>query len=223
MEHAGMEEMETPAFGPLTAGLTSPSSIVAGKMKSFLSHHCDLIEREGWCIKSLGGDRYWIDGRSVQLLLLPEGTARPDCTHYHRLVGSSAADVVETVMVQDGPLWQPLLDYLMQTGINEYYDLRGTENPLAVTGSARNLDFGGIGPEIKTADTDDRISAMQVATAEASLRQHVACTEREQQKFEMFRIGPPRFGQLMPDPFDSQALSCTQGRTGAASFVLGGG
>merc|ERR1711879_590490 len=69
------------------------------------------------------------------------------------------------IMVNDGPLRQPLMDYLLQTGRNEHYDARGTENPEAVTGNGRSLEFTHT-----PYSAGDRIEAMKHATQQAEVR-----------------------------------------------------
>lgn len=141
----------------------------------------DLFESEGWDIIQVSGesgDRFKINGRKVRIFLLPEGTPLKDHSHHSRRFGAPTAKKAAHIMVHDGPLKQPLLDYLMQTGKNEHYDARGTENPVAVTGEARKMEF-----KVPATALDDRIDAMKHATAQASARRRSANDERERWNF----------------------------------------
>lgn len=123
----------------------------------------DVFITRGWEIVHIHGDRYSLNGRSVKLMLLPHSAPVPDIAHVAPSLGHDVAERAARVMVCDGSLRQPLFDYLLQTGMNEQYDQRGTENPAGVTGAAKHLEFNVI-------PTADRLVAMQNATIQAEVR-----------------------------------------------------
>merc|ERR1711957_131961 len=88
-----------------------------------------------------------------------------DFSHLVKLVGEGSAKLASRILVNDGPLRQPLLDYMMQTGSNEHYDTQGTENPEQVTGLGKHMSFARPG-----GPDDDRLQAMKDATAQANFR-----------------------------------------------------
>jgi hypothetical protein len=133
----------------------------------------DLFTTEGFDVAHYRGDRYSINGRKVRIFILPEGTPIPDCSHNKARFGQ-AAEMAAGVMVHDGPLRQPLLDYICQTGKNEHYDRRGTENPVEVSGHAKKLEYS-VAPKA----LGDRIHAMKEATAQADMRRKTASAEQQ--------------------------------------------
>lgn len=139
---------------------------VEEELKSLMWSTGDLFTEKGWEIEHVRShDRFSINGREVRIFVLPPGTPLSDFSHHTRMIGLGTAQKAAHIMVHDGPLRQPLLDYLFQTGKNEHYDARGTENPVAVTGLARNLEFS-----VPDAALGDRIDAMKHATAQADER-----------------------------------------------------
>jgi hypothetical protein len=120
----------------------------------------------GFEIFHVKDDLYSINDRCIQLLLLPMGFPTPSCAHLSNVLDVRSQQLAAGVIVQDGPLQQPLFDYLLHTGINENYDARGTENPWGVTGRARTHTF--YAPQ-----TNDRIDAMTIATAQSAIRRQV--------------------------------------------------
>jgi len=139
---------------------------VEEELKSLMWSTGDLFTEKGWEIEHVRShDRFSINGREVRIFVLPPGTPLSDFSHHTRMIGLGTAQKAAHIMVHDGPLRQPLLDYLFQTGTNEHYDARGTENPVAVTGLARNLEFS-----VPDAALGDRIDAMKHATAQADER-----------------------------------------------------
>jgi len=126
----------------------------------------DLFVSRGWDLVHSRDDRYTMNGRGIRLFLLPLGIPAPDSVHLANTVGVDAAQRAGRIMVNDGPLRQPLLDYLLQTGHNEHYDARGTENSAAVTGAAKHLEFN-------PPPYGDRIEAMRHATQQADMRRRI--------------------------------------------------
>lgn len=122
-----------------------------------------LFESKGWEIVPKGGERYSLNGRGIKLRLVPAGAMPPHFQHLLGYVSYEVAERATRITVCDGPLRQPLLDYLLQTGQNESYDQRGTENIAGVSGAAKLLDFN-------VAPTGDRIYAMKSAMIQADLR-----------------------------------------------------
>lgn len=135
------------------------------KMDSLIDHFGDTFEVQGWDIVHLRSDRYKMNGRKIRVFLLPSGTPIPEYSHSTRTYGREIADKTSMVMVHDGPLRQPLLDYLSQSGKNEHYDARGTENPVEVSGHARKLEYA-----VTKHALGDRIHAMKAATSQAVAR-----------------------------------------------------
>jgi hypothetical protein len=144
------------------------------KMDALIDSFDDLFEIEGWELEHIRVDRYKINGRKVRIFLLPAGTPIPEYGHNTRKYDYEVAQKCSMVMVHDGPLRQPLLDYMAQSGKNEHYDARGTENPVAVSGHAKRLEYS-----VDQAALGDRIHAMKAATAQATARRKVTATERD--------------------------------------------
>jgi len=163
----GMSSMK----GAATADIDDLEEDLLKELEAMMDDLCnlrsELFAEKGWEIHHLEDDMYSINDRSVRLFLLPATFPLPDCRHLSNKLGPGTTHLAAGIMVHDGPLRQPLFDYLVVTGINEHYDARGTENPSAVTGYARSLS-------LSLYDTDDRIDAMRHATAVADMRQRAA-------------------------------------------------
>jgi hypothetical protein len=155
---------------------TLASSSAAGKHVEELEEELEavilgtgnLFERQGWNLMHAGGDRYRLGGRTIKLTLLSRSASPPATAHLvaSLSLGPNAAAILERaarIAVLDGSLQQPLFDYLLQTGKNEQYDQRGTENPAGVSGAAKNLEFN-------IAPTGDRILEMRNALLQAEVR-----------------------------------------------------
>jgi len=133
-----------------------------------------VLEDEGLSVSHVKGDRYSVNDRNVRLQLLQTPC---EFAHLTKKFGFDAAKRAAVISVVDGPLHQPLLDYLLQTGRNENYDMRGTENPCAVTGVGRQLEFLVENPtNIGDPEEASRMEAMRQATMQADLRQRAAGT-----------------------------------------------
>lgn len=172
---SGLEEAELEALerkSGLKSMAYSRSASIEEELEALIWNTGDLFATQGWDLVHSNGDYYLINGRKVRIFLLPSGTPLPDASHWAPRIGPASAQMAASIMVHDGPLRQPLLDYLMQTGKNEHYDARGTENPAAVTGMARNLDFA-----VPATQIGDRIGAMKHATVQADLRRRAASGE----------------------------------------------
>lgn len=131
---------------------------------------CDnIFATRGWELSPIGSgdDRYELNGRSVKMQLERLGTYRASYQHLVRDFGLDVAERAARIIVCDGPLRQPLLDYLLQSGQNESYDQRGTENVAGVTGPAKYLDFN-------SAPTGDRLSEMNMAMRQAAARRQAS-------------------------------------------------
>jgi len=150
------------------------------------------LEVAGFSVSHIKGDQYSIEGRSVRLQLLQNSC---EFAHVTEKFGYDAAKRAAAISVVDGPLHQPLLDYLLQTGRNENYDMRGTENPAAVTGVGRQIDFLVENPT-KTGNPEEasRIEAMWQATMQADLRQRAT--------------GVASFGSIIQAPMRSEQKLC---------------
>lgn len=147
----------------------SPTDEVKSLMADLMLLRADVFAERGWDVEYLQDDVYCVNDRAVRIFLLPAGIPPPECKHISKVLGAGTAHMAGGIMVQDGPLCQPLWDYLLQTGLNEQYDEQGTENPSAVTGAARNLDCG-----FPRWGSHERIDAMRCAVVEAEIRQRVA-------------------------------------------------
>jgi len=145
-----------------------PEDEVRILMADLMHLRADLFSARAWELEYLKDDLYSINGRTIRIYLLPPGMPPPDCRHISSELGAGTAHMATGIMILDGPLQQPLWDYLMQTGLNENYDMRGTENPAAVSGAARNLDLG-----FPSSNSNERIDAMRHAVVEADLRHRV--------------------------------------------------
>lgn len=117
----------------------------------------------GWLLEATGGDRFRFNGRGVKLSMRHPGLPPPPFQHLLKATSYETAERAAHFTVCDGSLRQPLLDYLMQTGKNESYDERGTENIAVVEGAGKFLDFN-------IAGTEDRILEMRSATIQADMR-----------------------------------------------------
>jgi len=146
-------------FGPPTGGLREPTSSFSNielELEELMENSGDVFDRSGLEIRHHHDDHYFIN------------------------------EMNNIILVQDGPMWQPLVDYVLQTGMNELYDFCGTQNPVEVVGAARNFSF-----EPSTA-LEDRFAAMRFATAEANIRINAANTEKGYRLGQKLRTGPSR-------------------------------
>mmetsp|Transcript_55055 Transcript_55055/g.128814 ORF Transcript_55055/g.128814 Transcript_55055/m.128814 type:complete len:231 (-) Transcript_55055:94-786(-) len=121
-----------------------------------------VLATHGWSVRHTTGDHWDVNGRDVRVYLLPRGIPKPSVRHIENRFPREVAQQAARIMVSDGPLLQPILDYLLATGQNEHYDHRGTSNPAAVRGFGRNLEFAGM--------PSDRLEAMRMASLEHSFR-----------------------------------------------------
>lgn len=145
-------------------------------MSDIMNLHQELLTENGWKLAHIDGDHYLVNGRKVRISSpLAMWTAAPEWEHLSSKLGPGTAKMASGLMVNDGPLQQSLFDYLMQTGKNEYYDTRGTENRGVLTGAAKNLEF--LVPETVLCD---RHEAMRAAKAQANLRQATSDAEIEE-------------------------------------------
>lgn len=126
----------------------------------------DLFAMRGWDLVHVSRERYLLNGRSIKLFLLPRGAPLPYFTHIASSLGYDLAERASQILVCDGSLRQPLLDYLLQTGQNECYEQRGTENTAAVAGAGKMIDFN-------VAFSGDRMIEMKHATIQAEMRRMV--------------------------------------------------
>lgn len=176
-------------FGPPTGGLREPTSSFSNielELEELMENSGDVFDRSGLEIRHHHDDHYFINDRSVRLLVLTRSAAKLDLDHYPKILGKFAKEMNNIILVQDGPMWQPLVDYVLQTGMNELYDFCGTQNPVEVVGAARNFSF-----EPSTA-LEDRFAAMRFATAEANIRISVANNEKGYRLGQKLRTGPSR-------------------------------
>lgn len=127
----------------------------------------DVFAARGWSLTRLSAGRYRFMGRTIKLFLLSPGAPLPFFQHLQKIFDYDTAERAATIMVCDGSLRQPLLDYLLQTGQNESYDERGTENIAGVSGAGKFLDWN-------TQGTDDRILEMTAAKMQADMRRSAA-------------------------------------------------
>mmetsp|Transcript_12323 Transcript_12323/g.27985 ORF Transcript_12323/g.27985 Transcript_12323/m.27985 type:complete len:249 (-) Transcript_12323:108-854(-) len=121
-----------------------------------------IFASHDWTINHRADDRWVVNGRSVRLFRLPEGIPKPSVRHIEKRFPPDVAQHAVRIMVNDGPLMQPILDYLLGSGQNEHYDHRGSSNPGAVRGFGRGVEMAG--------NPSDRLEAMRLASLEASVR-----------------------------------------------------
>lgn len=99
-------------------------------------------------------------------------------------------------MVEDGPLRQPLLDYLMETGRNEQYDIRGIESHGAASHAGMLSFMVESQASTRGSGDDQKISAMKQATLQAEMRQRakqglpVGVARIQTAKIAQFRTTP---------------------------------
>jgi hypothetical protein len=176
-------------LGPPTGGLSAPASDVTNielELEELMENSGDLFDRKGLEINHHREDHYSVNGRSVRLLVLSRNVAKLDLDHYPAILGDSSAEMKNLILVHDGPMWQPLVDYLLQTGKNEFYDSCGTHTN-EVVGAARNIDFTPL------AEIEDRFASMKFATAEANIRINVANNEKAYRLRQTLLNGPSRY------------------------------
>jgi len=150
----------------------SPSSDVIYMMDDIMNIHGDILAEYGSKVTHVKGDFYNVNHRKVQISCTPAGAK---WQHLSGKIGSSLAKMASVLIVHDGPLHQPLFDYLLQTGLNEAYDSRGTLNSFALTGVAKNLEFAvPAEADIYKASDGDRLEAMGHAKAQADARKRVS-------------------------------------------------
>lgn len=153
------------------------------EVEALLWSASDAFAARGWSVVHVEDDCYVIEQRGVRLTLLPARASAPCFAHLVASFGREVAERGARLTVKDGPLAQPLLDYLLQTGLNESYDQRGTENPGGVTGAAKFLDFvaapTGPAPAVLDLDIDegDRLASMKQATMEAEVRRRAGSAD----------------------------------------------
>lgn len=167
----------------------------------------DAFATKGWELTRLGGDRYAINGRNVRLSLLPLGSPVPSSSHLAGKLGKTAAQRAARLTVHDGPLRQPLLDYLAETGQNEFYDARGTENPVAVTGAARNLEFH---VPSHVGNSGDRVEAMKQAILQADMRRQRSAAETRSSSARRIGSSPQQALSAARPPVATQAHAVAQ-------------
>lgn len=130
----------------------------------------NLFPQKGWDLVSLGGNMYGLKGRKISLYLLPPGSAPSKSYHLSHLRNMFSSEVVDRaawIIVVDGPLRQPILDYLLQTGRNEEWESLSTQNNLSNVHSIhQNTDF----VEAPPIHPEDRITAMTFARYHADVR-----------------------------------------------------
>lgn len=131
------------------------------------SQNRQFFSSRGWVVKNVGGDRYRINERDVRLILVPTGKPIQDFRHLQDVVGWATAKRSARILIQDGPLRQPLLDYLFETGKNESYEKISTE----FVGHERLVSFAMKGTPLHGADEESKLQAMRTATSQANERQ----------------------------------------------------
>eukprot|EP00933_Yihiella_yeosuensis_P051016 TRINITY_DN4884_c0_g1_i1.p1 TRINITY_DN4884_c0_g1~~TRINITY_DN4884_c0_g1_i1.p1 ORF type:complete len:359 (-),score=38.59 TRINITY_DN4884_c0_g1_i1:324-1400(-) len=139
---------------------------IKGDLKAFRHACSDLFTQRGWSIRHVQGNRYKINKREVSLVKMPFGGTVQHAemfTFYMDWVSMAAAELAAPITVVDGPMKQPLLDYLLQSGMREVWDRRGTENTDGVAGMGRLHTFN-------MPTSDDRIAEMGKALAQANAR-----------------------------------------------------
>jgi hypothetical protein len=163
------------SYGGLSGMSKKPAGVasIEEALQALKENAGNLFAEGEWDVTHKCGDRYTINSRTIRIFLLPKGTTPRDFSHISRIIGAGPAEQASRIMVHDGPLKQPLLDYLMQTGLNEHYDRRGTENPVAVTGKARYMEFA-----VPAKAMADRQEAMRHAAAQADARRRTDAAER---------------------------------------------
>mmetsp|Transcript_8818 Transcript_8818/g.15840 ORF Transcript_8818/g.15840 Transcript_8818/m.15840 type:complete len:262 (-) Transcript_8818:59-844(-) len=143
----------------------------AAKMHALLNKLVSKISPE-MKVTHVDGNEFMIGARSVQISFLPIGASASIASFSHLvgLVGQVPAMEAARVQVVDGPLRQPLMDYLLHTGKNEVYDTRGLENPNEVTHAGRAMTFVCAPKSVRESDPNDKLEAMKTATLQAGIR-----------------------------------------------------
>lgn len=137
----------------------SPVDAVEVEMTDLCRMHPEIAEKNS--IMRISAGRYLINGRELSIHVV---TVEKDA-------GSSTEIVGADLVVHDGPLTQPFLDYMFNTGLNEHYDLPDGEvahrvNPLFQLAQRLELNYDKGMPYAPF----DRIAAMNLARYEAWLR-----------------------------------------------------
>lgn len=152
------------ASGGLVKGVDEDP--LRSELDFIIRHSGDTFAARGWDLVHVSRERYLLNGRTIKLFLLPHGAPLPYFTHISPMFGYDVAEHASRIVVCDGSLRQPLLDYLLQTGQNESYDQRGTENKAGVEGAGKIIDFN-------VAFSGDRMIEMKHATIQAEMRRIV--------------------------------------------------
>jgi hypothetical protein len=182
----GLDEIRKRSeLGAPTGGLRAPDPNLERGLDELKKRSGDIFERLGVKVTHLNEEHYSINDRSVRLLMMSgsAGTLHLQLDHYP----DEFADMKNIIFVNDGPMWQPLVDYVLQTDANEFYDFHGTQNPVEVVGAARDMSFEPL------VNIEDRVSAMRFATAEASIRINAANQEKTYRLRQKVLTGPSRY------------------------------
>uniref|UniRef100_A0A7S1RL68 Uncharacterized protein n=1 Tax=Alexandrium catenella TaxID=2925 RepID=A0A7S1RL68_ALECA len=147
-------------------GKGTGEELLRSELDTIIRNSGDAFDARGWDLVHVSRERYLLNGRTIKLFLLPQGAPLPYFTHISPMFGYDVAERASRIVVSDGSLRQPLLDYLLQTGQNESYDQRGTENPAGVEGAGKIIDFN-------VAFSGDRMIEMKHATIQAEMRRIV--------------------------------------------------
>merc|ERR1719321_1154147 len=102
------------------------------------------------------------------MFLLPSIVSQPSYEHLSKHLRNDVVHRASRIIVVDGPLHQPILDYLFHSGINEHYESAGTENTTSPGWLGKALEF-----QVPPMHPEDRISAMRQAAAQAEYRRQV--------------------------------------------------
>lgn len=136
------EEVENPFHTATEESLSKAKTIVAGAVDGEVTHFCAQYPEiaESNSIICIGGSKYLINGRECDIQVRPQHKG-------------------PVLMVIDGPLMQPFLDYFFNTGQNEQWaDVGGPplrNMPRSVVESAQDFDCC------------DRLAAMRAASHQA--------------------------------------------------------
>lgn len=159
----GLHAATTPGLNDIRQ---KPPSLSLEKELSVLVSNSRLLPVRKFDVVHLHGEHYCINGRHVCLHRLLEDSHLPDFSHHCDAFGFEVAQRAASIVVHDGAMQQPLLDYLLQPSVN---------SPAA----------GKTECTLADADNDDRVEAMLQATAQA-------CADR---KFVGRVGGPSRYNR----------------------------